>query len=103
MQLYHRDRSASHGDLGDRSAWGATHRDPGDRIKSTSHRDKIRVPGMLLTGILEIGGVLLPSGRDNLAIGVSPVGELLRLRYALASSCVQYVGYKGKKDESFNH
>ncbi len=40
---------------------------------------------MLLTEILEIGvlevlltGVLLPSGPDNLAIGVSPVGELLR-------------------------
>ncbi len=31
------------------------HRDPGDRIKSASHRDKISiVPGMLLTGILEI-------------------------------------------------
>ena len=43
---------ASHRDLGDRSAWGAPHRDPGDRIKSASHRDKIRVPGMLLTGIL---------------------------------------------------
>ena len=54
LQLYHRDRSAwgaSHRDLGDRSA---PHRDPGDRIRSASHRDKIRVPGMLLTGILEI-------------------------------------------------
>ncbi len=29
--------------------------------------------------ILEIGVVLLPSGPDNLTIGVSPVGELLRL------------------------
>ncbi len=45
-------------------------------------RDKIRVPGMLLTGILEIGvlevlliGVLLPSGPDNLTIGVPIVGE----------------------------
>ena len=39
----------------------APHRDPGDRIRSASHRDKIRVPGMLLMGILEIGvlGVLL--------------------------------------------
>ena len=58
LQLYHRDRSAwgaSHRDLGDRSTWGAPHRDPGDRIKSASHSDKIRVPGMLLTGILEIG------------------------------------------------
>ena len=68
LQLYHRDRSA----------WGAPHRDPVSRIKSASHRDKIRVPGMLLTGILEIGvlevlliGVLLPSGPDNLAIGTS--------------------------------
>ena len=88
LQLYHRDRSAwgaSHRDLGDRSAWGAPHRDPVSRIKSASHRDKIRVPGMLLAGILEIGvlevlliGVQLPSGPDNLAIGVSPVGELLR-------------------------
>ncbi len=64
LQLYHRDRSswgASHSDLGDRSAWGALHRDPGDRIRNVSHRDKIRVPGMLLIGILEIGvlGVLL--------------------------------------------
>ncbi len=59
LQLYHRDRSAwgaSHReDLGDRSAWGAPHRDSGDRIKSASHRDKIRVPEMFLTGILEIG------------------------------------------------
>ncbi len=52
---------ASHRDVGDRSAWGAPHRDPGDRIRSASHRDKIRVPGMLLTGILEIGVVLLPT------------------------------------------
>ena len=88
FQPYHRDRSAwgaSHRDLGDKGAWGAPHRDPVSRIKSASHRDKIRVPGMLLTGILEIGvlevlliGVLLPSGPDNLAIGVSPVRELLR-------------------------
>ena len=87
LQLYHRDRSAwgaSHRDLGDRSAWGAPHRDPVSKIKSASHRDKIRlrVPGMLLTGILEIGvlevlliEVLLPSGPDNLSIGVPPVGE----------------------------
>ena len=78
LQLYHGDRSAwgaSHRDLGDMSAWGAPHRDPGDRIRSAFHRDKIRVPGMLLTVILEIGvligcliliGVLLPSGPDNL-------------------------------------
>ena len=88
LQLYHRDRSAwgaSHRDLVDRSAWGAPHRDSVSRIKSASHRDKIRdqdQPGMLLTAILEIGvlevlliGVLLPSGPDNLAIGVPPVGE----------------------------
>ena len=44
---------------------------------------------MLLTGILEIGvlevlliGVLLPSGPDNLAIGVPPVGE--KAYFALA-------------------
>ncbi len=82
LQLYHSDSSA----------WGASHRDFGDRsaphrvgILETGsgvlHRGKIRVPGMLLTGILEIGVlevllvvVLLPSGPDNLAIGVSPVG-----------------------------
>ena len=98
LQLYHRDRSAwgaSHRDLGDRSAWGAPHRDPVSRIKSASHRDKIRVPGMLLTGILEIGvpevlliGVLLPSGPDNLAIGVppSPVGEKAYFALALVSN-----------------
>ena len=47
---------------------------------------------MLLTGILEIRvlevlliGVLLPSGPDNLAIGVPPVGE--KAYFALA----QYV------------
>ena len=93
LQLYHKDRSAwgaSHRDLGDRSA---PHRDPGDRIKSASHRDKIRVPGMLLTGILEIEvlevlliGVLLPSGRDNLAIGVPPVGEKAYFALALVSN-----------------
>ncbi len=73
-----------------RSAWGAPH-DPGDRIKSASHRDKIKVPGMLLTkiGVLEVLliGVLIPSGSDNLAIGVSPVGE--KAYFALAR--VQYV------------
>ena len=79
VAAYHRDRSA----------WGAPHRDPVSRIKSASHRDKIRVPGMLLTGILEIGvlevlliGVLLPSGPDNLAIGEGLL---------CSSSCVQYV------------
>ncbi len=79
---------ASHRDLGDRSAWGAPHRDPGDRIKSASHRDKIRVPGILLTGILEIRvlEVLLPSDPDNLAIGVSPVGEKAYFALALVSN-----------------
>ena len=103
MELYHRDWGASYRDLGDRSAWGVPHRDSGDRIKSASHRDKIRVPGMLLTGILEIGvlevlliGVLLPSGPDNLAIGV-PVGEKA---YVLCSSSICR-GYKERKDESF--
>ncbi len=75
LQLYHRDRSAwgaSHRDLGDRSAWGAPHRDPVSRIKSASHRDKIRVPGMLLTGILEIG--------------VPPVGEKAYFALALVSN-----------------
>ena len=62
-------------------------------IQSASHRDKIRVPGMLLTGILEIGvlevlliGVLLPSGLDNLAIGVPPVGEKAYFALALVSN-----------------
>ncbi len=45
---------------------------------------------MLLTG------VLLPSGPD-LAIGVSPVIELLRLRLLCSSPCVQYVEVIKKK------
>ncbi len=56
FQPYHRDRSAwgaSHRDLGDKSAWGTPHRDPVDMIRSASHRDKIRVLGILLTGILD--------------------------------------------------
>ena len=85
LQLYHSDSSAwgaSHRDFGDRSAWGAPHRvgilETGSGVL---HRGKIRVPGMLLTGILEIGVlevllvvVVLPSDPDNLAIWVSPVG-----------------------------
>ena len=64
---------------------------------------------MLLTGIgvlvVLLIGVLLPSRPDNLAIGVSPVGELLRLRLLCSSSAVcpicRKVIYKEKKDESF--
>ena len=115
LQLYHRDRSAwgvSHRDLGDRSAWGAPHRDPVSRIKSASHRDKIRVPGMLLTGILEIGvlevlliGVLLPSGPDNLAIGVPQlhsVGEKAYFALALVSNNYVEVIKKEKMNRSKN-
>ena len=64
---------------------------PGSRVLLT---EKIRVPGMLLTGIIEIGvlevllyiGVLLPSGPDNLAIGVPPVGEKAYFALALVSN-----------------
>ncbi len=69
--------------LGSTPGWGAPNKDPGDSQECF----KIRVP---LTEILEIGvlevlltGVLLPSGPDNLAIGVPPVGELLRYTLTL--------------------
>ncbi len=71
------DRRSSHRDPRDRSAWGASLRDPGDR--RSSHRDPGDTSEMLLTG------VLIRLRADNLAIGVSPVGEIrLRLLRSMA-------------------
>ncbi len=85
LQLYHGDRSAwgaSHRDLGDRSAWGAPHRDLGDRSAwGAPHRD---------LGDRSAWGAPHRDRRGNATHYVPYVLIQLRIRDGYAKNRIQY-------------